>query len=95
MLLHKHRSPQVHRRWLELAQEIVRINPALLRGIIQRLALLEDEDQLPGSLETRTTLTRLLNCEDMIDELGWERLDFEEGKAAESETVADYTQNGS
>ncbi|MBX3053382.1 MAG: NYN domain-containing protein [Caldilineaceae bacterium] len=65
VLLHNHRNENVRRRWLELAQEIVRINPALLRGIIQRLALLEDEDQLAGSEETRNILTRLLSGEDV------------------------------
>ena len=68
VLLHNHRSPGVRRRWLELAREIVRINPTLLRGIIQRLAFLEDEDQLTGSRGTRDTLTRLLNGEPVSDD---------------------------
>ncbi len=95
VLLNKHRSPQIRRRWLELTQEIVRINPALLRGIIQQLAFLEDEEQLPGSLETRTLLTRLLNGEDIAAEVKSDGLDFEGDKAAENEPedepVVEYT----
>jgi hypothetical protein len=90
VLLHKHHSPQVRRRWLELAREIVRINPALLRGIIQRLAFLEDEDQLPGSLETRSVLTRLLNGEDVTEESEWDGLEFTEVKAVEVDSVEEY-----
>lgn len=68
VLLHNHRNEAVRRRWLELAREIVRINPTLLRGIIQRLAFLEDEDQLSGSRATREILTRLLNGEAVADD---------------------------
>lgn len=68
VLLHNHRNEGVRRRWLELAREIVRINPTLLRGIIQRLAFLEDEDQLTGCRETRETLTRLLSGEPVAND---------------------------
>ncbi|HRJ43609.1 MAG: NYN domain-containing protein [Caldilineaceae bacterium] len=69
VLLHNHRNEGVRRRWLELVREIVRINPTLLRGIIQRLAFLEDEDQLIGSQETRAFLARLLSGEPVGDDL--------------------------
>ena len=68
VLLHNHHNERVRRRWLELAREVVRINPTLLRGIIQRLAFLEDEDQLSGSRATRQTLTNLLSGEAMADD---------------------------
>ncbi|MBI1295855.1 NYN domain-containing protein [bacterium] len=63
VLLHNHRNPEVRRRWLEMVRELVKINSPLLRGIIQRLAFLEEEDQLTGSRQTRRTLTRLINNE--------------------------------
>jgi len=68
VLLHNHRNPQIRRRWLELVREIVAINPTLLRGIIQRLAFLEDEDQLAGAEITREMLTKLLNGEGVGDD---------------------------
>lgn len=92
VLLYKHRNPLVRRRWLELAQEIVRINPALLREIIQRLAFLEDDEQLPGSVETRAILIQLLNGEDVDDEMGRESLDLENDEAGNNKSVAKYTQ---
>lgn len=60
VVLHSHENPVVRRRWLELVQDLVRINPTLLRSVIQRLAFLEEEDHLPGARETRETLIRLL-----------------------------------
>lgn len=92
VILHHHRSSQVRRRWLELARQIVRINPALLRGIIQRLAFLEDEDQLPGAVETRTLLTRLLNGEDVTDELQEIGSDFDADRAADQTLVPEDSQ---
>lgn len=61
VLLHNHSNPAVRQRWMELTREIVRINPALLRGLVQRLAFLEDEGQLTDTRETRETLLALLN----------------------------------
>lgn len=61
VLLHTHHNPAVRQRWMELTRDIVRINPALLRGIVQRLAFLEDEGQLTDTHETRATLLALLN----------------------------------
>lgn len=60
VVLHNHENPAIRRRWLELVQDLVRLNPSLLRSIIQRLAFLEEEDQLSGARETRETLIRLL-----------------------------------
>ena len=68
VLLHNHRNPDVRRRWLEMVRELVKINSPLLRGIIQRLAFLEEEDQLSGSRQTRRTLTRLINNEAVNDD---------------------------
>ena len=68
VLLHNHRNPEVRRRWLEMVRELVKINSPLLRGIIQRLAFLEEEDQLAGSRQTRRTLTRLINNEAVSDD---------------------------
>ncbi|MEZ4833597.1 MAG: NYN domain-containing protein [Caldilineaceae bacterium] len=68
VLLHNHRNPDVRRRWLEMVRELVKINSPLLRGIIQRLAFLEEEDQLTGSRQTRRTLTRLINNEPVSDD---------------------------
>lgn len=63
VILHNHPNPQIRRRWLGMVRDLVRINPPLLRGIVQRLAFLEEEDQLAGARETRRTLTRLINNE--------------------------------
>ncbi|MBX2999766.1 MAG: NYN domain-containing protein [Caldilineaceae bacterium] len=68
VLLHNHRNPEVRRRWLEMVRELVKINPPLLRGIIQRLAFLEEEDNLAGANTTRRTLTRLINNEPLPDD---------------------------
>jgi uncharacterized protein (TIGR00288 family) len=68
VLLHNHRNSEVRRRWLEMVRELVRINSPLLRGLIQRLAFLEEDDQLPGANETRRTLTRLINNEPVPDD---------------------------
>jgi uncharacterized protein (TIGR00288 family) len=68
VLLHNHRNEHVRRRWLEMVRELVKINSPLLRGIIQRLAFLEEEDELPGAHETRRTLTRLINNESVPDD---------------------------
>ena len=90
VLLHNHRSEAVRRRWLELAREIVRINPTLLRGIIQRLAFLEDEDQLSGSRATRDTLTRLLSGEPVADDPLMDGRGLEGSDNGEEEMAAEY-----
>lgn len=68
VVLHNHENPAIRRRWLELVRDLVRINPTLLRGIIHRLAFLEEEDQLPGAHETRQTLVRLIRNEPVPDD---------------------------
>jgi uncharacterized protein (TIGR00288 family) len=57
VLLHSHRNSQIRERWLEMVQTLVRINPALIRGVIQRLNFLEEDEQ-PGE-DTEATLQTL------------------------------------
>ncbi len=67
VFLYNHPNPDVRRRWLELAQDLMAINPPLLRSIVQRLALLE-EDNLAGARETRAALVRLIHNEPLPDQ---------------------------
>lgn len=61
VLLHEHNNERVRARWLEMVRDLIRINSPLLRGIIQRLKFLEEEDGMPGARETRETLKKLIH----------------------------------
>ena len=58
--LYNHPNPRVGERWLKLAEELMRVNPALLRTVIQRINVLEKERETPGTRETSQALAELL-----------------------------------
>jgi tetratricopeptide (TPR) repeat protein len=61
VLLYNHEQKAVRERWTEMARELARVNPALVRGLIQRIQFLEDDETVPGAHETRLALARMLD----------------------------------
>jgi hypothetical protein len=58
--LYQHPAPAVRERWFDLVRDLREVNPAVLRGVIQRLELLEQTASLPGALETRRALEAIV-----------------------------------
>ena len=54
--LYTYPNETVREQWLALAQELYAINPAVLRGVVHRLEILEQTTQVPGVRETRLAL---------------------------------------
>jgi hypothetical protein len=55
-------NPKIQERWLQLAQDLARANPTLLRAVVQKLDVLEKEQETPGTRETREALARLIQA---------------------------------
>jgi uncharacterized protein (TIGR00288 family) len=62
VLLNRHRNPRVQERWAELVKRMARVNPTVLRMVVQTLEVLETEEAIPGARETRNTLVDLLGA---------------------------------
>lgn len=58
--LYMYPNETVRDRWLELAQELYTVNPAILRIVIRRLEILEQTAQIPGTRETRLALEAIV-----------------------------------
>jgi len=58
LCMHNHTG--VREKWLAQVRELHRVNPALLRMVIQRLELFERTAEIPGTRETRVTLAELI-----------------------------------
>lgn len=56
ILLHEHTNPEVHQRWLDLVADLRRVNPTMVRLIVDRLEELEVEKGTPDAAETRDAL---------------------------------------
>lgn len=59
-IVHKHPNPYVRKRWMQLAKELARINPTLVRMIVNRLETMETVEEELAARETRTALAALL-----------------------------------
>jgi uncharacterized protein (TIGR00288 family) len=55
-----HPNPKVRQRWMALTENLARVNPAVLREVVQRLAALEMESEIPGAGETRRAIVQIL-----------------------------------
>ena len=58
--LYNHPNPRVGERWLKLVEGLMRVNPALLRTVVQRINVLEKERETPGTRETSQALAELM-----------------------------------
>ncbi|MCE7938359.1 hypothetical protein DCC79_04500 [bacterium] len=56
ILVHEHPNPEVHQRWTDLVADLRRVNPTMVRLIIDRLEELEVEKGTPAAAETRDAL---------------------------------------
>jgi uncharacterized LabA/DUF88 family protein len=57
--LHEHANPEVRTRWLDLMADLKRVNPGILRWIMDRLTELETDKGEPEAGEAREALTAL------------------------------------
>lgn len=64
VLLSNHLNPKVQERWVELVKSLARVNPTVLRIVVQTLGDLEAGEALPGARETREALMNLLHYAD-------------------------------
>jgi uncharacterized protein (TIGR00288 family) len=60
--LYNSTNPKIQERWLQLAQDLARANPTLLRAVVQKLDVLEKEQETPGTRETREALAKLIQA---------------------------------
>jgi hypothetical protein len=50
----------VRRRWLELVENLARLNPTVLQAVVERLGGLETGSEIPGAGATRRTILQVL-----------------------------------
>jgi hypothetical protein len=62
VMLHGHPNPRVRGRWIELADDLARVNPTLLRIVIQRLEAMDKMEEIHGAREARSTLADLVGA---------------------------------
>ena len=57
--LHEHPNPEARERWLELLGDLRRVNPTVLRLVVDRLSQLEADKGQQGAAETRQALAEV------------------------------------
>jgi len=55
-----HSNPEVRRRWLELVDNLARLNPTVLQAVVERLEGLEMGSEIPGAGATRRAILQVL-----------------------------------
>jgi hypothetical protein len=58
--LYTYPKAEVRERWLQLIRDLVGVNPPLVRAIVQKLDVMEKEQEAPGARETREALSQFI-----------------------------------